>query len=129
MPYITHIEQATRENSHFRKVLYTGKHLQLVLMSIPPGASIGEEQHKVDQFIRIEEGFGRVILDGRETMLAAEDAVVIPAGTKHDVINTGKDDLKLYTIYGPPNHIDGIVHKTKADAELDEEDEAFGHSR
>ncbi|MDP3958317.1 MAG: cupin domain-containing protein [bacterium] len=129
MAYIVHIEQATRENSYFRKVLHTGKHSQLVLMSLKPGESIGEEKHTVDQFIRIEEGFGKVILDGRETSLAAEDAVVIPAGTKHNVVNTGKKELKLYTIYSPPNHIDGRIHKTKADAELDEEDEAFGHSR
>jgi mannose-6-phosphate isomerase-like protein (cupin superfamily) len=127
MSYILHIEQATKENEDFRRVLYTGPNSQLVVMSIPIGEEIGEEIHEVDQFIRIEQGFARVTLDGAPTDIEAEDAVVISAGTKHNVENIGKEDLKLYTIYSPANHIDDTVHRTKADAEADEADEAFGH--
>lgn len=127
MSYILHIEQATKENSDFRRVLHTGAHSQLVVMSIPEGGEIGEEVHKVDQFIRIEQGFARVSLDGKETDIEAEDAVIITAGTKHNIINIGQDDLKLYTIYSPANHIDQRVHRTKEEAEADEADEAFGH--
>lgn len=127
MSYILHIEQSTIENTDFRHVLHTGKHSQLVVMSIPEGGEIGEEVHEVDQFIRIEQGLARVSLDGKETDMEAEDAVVITAGTKHNVINTGKDDLKLYTVYSPANHIDQRVHRTKEEADADEEDEAFGH--
>ena len=115
--YIVHIEKETLGNNNFRKVLYTAKHTQLVLMSIPVGEDIGEETHDgVDQFIRLEAGQGKAILDGVEHSLNAEDAVVIPAGTRHNIINVGTEPLKLYTLYSPPEHKDGVVEKNKADA-------------
>lgn len=113
--YITNIETATRENTDYRRVLYTGKNSQLVLMSIAPGDEIGEETHHLDQFLRFEEGEGKVILDGVSHNVSDGFAVVIPEGTKHNVINTGNTHLKLYSIYSPPEHKDGTVHKTKAD--------------
>ncbi|MBI4128617.1 MAG: cupin domain-containing protein [Parcubacteria group bacterium] len=113
--YITNIEKVTKENSDYRRVLYTAKNSQLVLMSIKPGEEIGEEIHELDQFIRFEAGEGRMMLDGIEHMVQADDAVVIPKGTKHNVINTGSVDLKLYTIYSPPEHKDGTIHATKAE--------------
>ena len=113
--YITNIEKATKENTDYRRVLYTASHSQLVLMSIKPGGEIGEEVHKLDQFIRIEEGEGRAILDGIEHGLGADDAIVIPQGTRHNIVNTGSVDLKLYTVYSPPEHKDGTVHKKKSD--------------
>ncbi|HEY4501510.1 MAG TPA: cupin domain-containing protein [Candidatus Paceibacterota bacterium] len=119
--YINDIEQATLHNENFRQVLYTGKHSQLVVMSIEAGSEIGEETHNsVDQFLRIEAGQGKVVLDGVEHELADGFAIVVPAGAKHNIINTGKEALKLYTVYSPPNHKDGLVHKTKADADQDE---------
>lgn len=119
--FITDIEKATEENTDYRRVLYTGKNSQLVLMNLPPGEEIGEETHSLDQFIRIEEGEAKVILDGVESEMRDDYAVVVPAGTKHNVINTGKGELKLYSIYSPPEHRDGVVHKTKADASADNE--------
>lgn len=113
--YVTDIEKATRENTDYRRVLYTGKNSQLVLMSIAPGDEIGEETHHLDQFLRFEEGEGKVILDDVEHNVSDGFAVVIPEGTKHNVINTGNTHLKLYSIYSPPEHKDGTVHKTKAD--------------
>ena len=115
--YIVHIEKETLSNNDFRRVLYTAPHTQLVLMSISAGEDIGEETHDgVDQFIRIEAGQGKAILDGVEHVLNAEDAVVIPAGTQHNIVNTGAEALKLYTLYSPPEHKDGVVEATKADA-------------
>lgn len=115
--YVTNIEQASLDNSTFRTVLYTSKRTQLVLMSIPAGEDIGMEVHADhDQFIRVEQGTGTAILDGAEHALADGSAVVIPAGTQHNIVNTGKTDLKLYTIYSPPEHRDGTVHPTRADA-------------
>lgn len=114
--YITNIEKATIENTDYRRVLYTAKNSQLVLMNIQPAEEIGEEVHHLDQFIRIEEGKCKVILDDVEHTLEADYAVVIPAGTKHNVINIGENELKLYSIYSPPEHIDGTIHKTKAEA-------------
>ena len=114
--YITNIEKATAENADYRRVLYTAKNSQLVLMSLRAGEEIGEETHHLDQFIRFEEGKCKVILDGVESIMEKDYAVVIPAGTKHNVINIGETDLKLYSIYSPPEHKDGTVHKTKADA-------------
>ena len=114
--YITNIEKATAENADYRRVLYTAKNSQLVLMSLRAGEEIGEETHHLDQFIRVEEGKCKVILDGVEHVMEKDYAVVIPAGTKHNVINIGETDLKLYSIYSPPEHKDGTVHKTKADA-------------
>ena len=113
--YISNIEKATLENTDYRRVLYTAKNSQLVLMSIALGDEIGEETHHLDQFLRFEEGEGKVILDGVEHNVSDGFAVVIPQGTKHNVINTGSTHLKLYSIYSPAEHKDGTVHKTKSD--------------
>ncbi len=124
--YIKNIEEETKNNSYFRKVLYTAKNSQLVVMSLKPGEEIGEEVHELDQFIRIEEGKGVAILDGIETPVEDDVAIVIPARTKHNVINTSEEDMKLYTIYSPPEHKDGTAHITKGDAMKDEEDHFDG---
>src|SRR3989344_3746704 len=109
--YITNIEKDARENKNFRTVLYTAKNSQLVLMSIRPQEEIGEETHNLDQFIRVEAGEGLAVLDGIEHHIADGSAVVIPAGTKHNIINTSGDtEMKLYTLYSPPEHRDGTVH-------------------
>ena len=126
--YAQNIEKETLENDNFRKVIFTGEKSQLVLMSIEVGGEIGKEVHpKVDQFFRIESGKGRALLGGEEVEVGDDFAIVVPAGMEHNIINTGDTPLKLYTIYSPANHIDGRVHKTKAEADLDTEDEAFGH--
>lgn len=115
--FIGNIEQLTEQNDTFRKVLYTGHNLQLVLMAIQPGDEIGEEVHEDrDQFFRIEGGEGEVWIDDVCHKVKADDGVVVPQGAKHNVISTGQEPLRLYTIYGPPEHIDGTVHKTSADA-------------
>ena len=115
--FIDDIEDRTIANRDFRRVLYTGPHLQLVLMSLPPGEEIGEEIHDdTDQFFRIETGEGEVTIDGRTTRIESETAIVVPAGARHNIRNTGKKPLKLYSLYGPPEHEDGTVHSTKADA-------------
>ncbi len=116
--FVVSIEKETKKNTNFRRVLYTGKHSQLVLMNLKPGEEIGEETHDdVDQFFRFEEGEGKVVIDGVEHRVKDGSAVVVPAGAKHNVINTSKSaNLKLYTIYSPPEHQDGIVHRTKKDA-------------
>lgn len=117
------IEQLTLDNDHFRKVLYTSKHFQLVLMSLLPGEEIGEEIHdENDQFFRFEQGNGKCIIDGNEYAVTDGDAVIVPSGAKHNIINTGNDALKMYTIYAPPHHKDGIVRTTKKEAEENEED-------
>lgn len=121
MGYITNIEKDTLENENFRKVLYTAKNSQLVLMSLLPGEEIGEEVHELDQFLRIESGTGQAILDGETEDIEDGSAIVVPQGTKHNIINTGDEPMKLYTVYSPPNHMDGTIHKTKADAEANEE--------
>ena len=113
--YITNIEKATLENTDYRRVLYTAKNSQLVLMNLQPDDEIGQEIHHLDQFIRIEQGNGKVILDGVETEVRDDFAIVIPAGTEHNVINTGEVEMKLYTVYSPPEHKDGLVEHTKAD--------------
>jgi len=114
--YITNIEKETRENNFFRRVLFTAYYSQLVLMSLKPGEEIGEEVHGLDQFFRLEQGSGKVVLDGVEQEVADGFAVVIPAGTRHNIINTSTDkELKLYTVYSPPNHKDRTVHPTKAE--------------
>ncbi|HEY0948043.1 MAG TPA: cupin domain-containing protein [Candidatus Paceibacterota bacterium] len=120
--FITDIEKETLENENFRKVLYTASYMQLVVMSIPANEDIGEEVHGQDQFIRVEQGSGKAILDGVEHELRDDAATVIPAGTKHNIVNTGEGALKLYSIYATPHHEDGTVHKTKADAEQDHEE-------
>ena len=120
--YAENIEQLTLENENFRKVLYTGKHSQLVLMSLLPSEDIGEEVHHLDQFFRIESGVGKVILDDVEHEIKDGSAIVVPAGCKHNVINTaGTEKLKLYTIYSPAEHQDGVVRATKAEAIAQEE--------
>jgi len=124
--YISNIEEATKENENFRKVLYTGKNSQLVVMSLQPGEEIGEETHELDQFIRVEEGQGKAILDGVEHEIKDDYAVVIPAGTKHNIVNGNNGKMKLYTIYSPPEHKDGIIHQTKKDALADEDDHFDG---
>lgn len=113
--FLTQIEQETLSNTDYRRVLYTGKHSQLVLMSIAPGDEIGKETHHLDQFIRIEAGTAVVTLDGVEHAVEDNWAIVIPAGTEHNVVNTGDVPLKLYSVYSPPEHMDKTVHHTKAD--------------
>lgn len=115
----TNIEKATLENTNFRKVLYTGKHSQLVLMSLKPNEDIGMEVHADnDQFFRFETGEGKAIIDGNEYILGNGSVIIVPAGAQHNIINTsGKDELKLYTIYSPAHHQDGVVRATKAEAE------------
>lgn len=114
------IEKLTRDNSDFRRVLYSGPHSQLVLMTLPPGEEIGMEVHEEnDQFFRFEEGQGKVIIDGNEYGVSDGDAVIVPAGAQHNVINAGSGSLRLYTIYSPAHHKDGIVRATKAEAEAD----------
>ena len=120
MAYAGHIEKQTLANNYFRHVIFTGKHAQLVLMSLLPKEEIGNEVHKkVDQFFRIEGGEAKFVLrNGKEKHIAKNgDAVIVPAGTYHNVINAGTKKLKMYTIYSPPNHPDKTIHKTKADAE------------
>lgn len=119
--YIENIEKISLENTDFRRVLYTAKNCQLVIMSIAPGEDIGEETHDLDQFIRVEAGVGSAVLDGVDSVIGDGTAIIIPAGTKHNIINTGDEDLKLYTLYAPPEHKDGIVRHTKAEALLEEE--------
>lgn len=119
--YVSNIEKLSLENDNFRKVLYTDKNSQLVLMSLLPKEEIGEEIHDVDQFLRIEKGVGSAILNGVSHDLTDGSAIVVPAGTKHNIVNTGSGSMKLYTLYMPPHHRDGVVHKTKAEAEADTE--------
>jgi mannose-6-phosphate isomerase-like protein (cupin superfamily) len=120
--YVTNIENDTLENRDFRRVLYTGKNSQLVLMNLRPKKEIGEETHTLDQFIRVEAGSGAAILDGVKHQISDGSAVVIPAGTKHNIINdSDRDELKLYTLYSPPEHRDGTIHRTKTDALSHEE--------
>ena len=115
--YVTNIENDTLENQDFRRVLYTTKNTQLVLMNLRANEEIGEEIHDLDQFIRIEAGQGLALIDGGAHRLSDGSAVIIPAGTKHNVINVSDtEELKLYTLYSPPEHRDGTVHKTKSDA-------------
>jgi mannose-6-phosphate isomerase-like protein (cupin superfamily) len=119
--YVQDIENIAIKNNDFRQVLYTAKHCQLVVMSLKPKEEIGAEVHKLDQFFRVEEGSGEAVLDGVRTAIRAGFAVIVPAGTNHNIINTGSVPLKLYTLYAPPNHRDGVVHHTRADAEADKE--------
>lgn len=119
--YVADIERETLENEHFRKVLYTDPRIQLVVMALLPGEEIGLEVHPLDQFLRIEKGEGKAILDGVESDIKDGSVVIVPKGTNHNIINTSSSDmLKLYTLYAPPNHRPGTIHATKADAEADE---------
>lgn len=120
--YLANIEHLTEENANFRKVLYTGKHLQLVLMTLTPGESIGRETHAThDQFFRIEEGTGALVIDGVTRRFKDGDGIIVPAGAVHNLTNTGDAPLRLYTIYGPPNHINALVQATKSEAEASHE--------
>jgi mannose-6-phosphate isomerase-like protein (cupin superfamily) len=115
--YVENIEQLSKENNNFRKVLYTAHYSQLVLMSLLPGEEIGAEVHGLDQFLRVESGTGKAVLDGVEHPIADGSAIVVPAGTRHNIINTSATDpMKLYTVYSIPDHEDGLIHVTKADA-------------
>jgi len=126
-PYHANVAQAARDNDAFRRVIFTGDKSQLVVMSIPPGEDIGQETHAhVEQTIVCVSGTGRLSLNGVERSFGPGDVVVITPGARHDVRNVGSGPLKLYTIYVPPNHLDGRVQATKADAEADRDDEAFG---
>jgi mannose-6-phosphate isomerase-like protein (cupin superfamily) len=119
--YVQDIESIAVKNVDFRQVLYTAKNCQLVVMALKPQEGIGAEVHKLDQFFRVEEGTGEAVLNGVRTPIRAGFAVVVPAGVNHNIINTGSVPLKLYTLYAPPNHRDGVVHHTRADAEADNE--------
>ncbi len=119
--FVKNIEAMAVENKEFRRVLYTAKHCQLVLMALNPKEEIGAEVHELDQFFRVEEGTGQAVLDGVRTEIRPGFAVVVPAGANHNIINTGAGPLKLYTLYAPPNHRDGVVHHTRDQAEADNE--------
>lgn len=119
--FVQDIESLATQNDEFRKVLYTAKNCQLVLMALKPREEIGAEVHTLDQFFRVEEGSGQAVLDGVATAIRAGSAVLVPAGARHNIVNTGTEPLKLYTLYAPPNHRDGIVHHTRAEAEADTE--------
>jgi len=119
--FVQNIENVAIKNNEFRQVLYTAKHCQLVVMALKPGEEIGAEVHKLDQFFRVEAGEGDAVLDGVRTPIGTGFAVLVPAGTKHNIVNTGAAPLKLYPLYSPPNHRDGVVHHTRADAEADRE--------
>lgn len=124
--YVANIEKLSLGNDNFRKVLYTDFKSQLVIMSLLPGEEIGEEIHDVDQFLRVEKGSGKAILAGTSHDISDGSVIVVPVGTKHNIVNTGSDEMKLYTLYMPPHHRDGVVHKTKADAKVDTTDEFDG---
>lgn len=123
--YVTNIEKDSIENDNFRKVLYTSTHSQLVLMSLLPGEDIGAEIHELDQFLRVEKGEGKAVLNDIEYPIADGSAIVVPAGVKHNIINTSEVPMKLYTVYSPAEHKDGVIRKTKADAEAMENAEHF----
>ncbi len=119
--FVQDIESIAVKNDDFRRVLYTAKNCQLVVMSLKPQEEIGAEVHTLDQFFRVEEGSGEAVLDGVRTPIKAGFAVVVPAGANHNIINTGSAPLKLYTVYSPPNHRDGVVHHSRTEAEADDE--------
>lgn len=119
--FVKDIEGLAVKNDEIRRVLYTARNCQLVVMALKPKEEIGAEVHKLDQFFRMEEVSGEAVLDGVRTAIRAGFAVVVPAGTNHNIINTGNVPLKLYTLYAPPNHRDGVVHHARADAEADNE--------
>lgn len=127
--FITNIEKVALENNYFRQVLYTDTHVQLVVMSLLPGEEIGAEVHQLDQFIRVEAGEGSAVLDGVTHELKDGSAIVVPQGAMHNIINTSSEKpMKLYTVYAPPNHKDGTIHETKADADADEAEHFDGHT-
>ncbi len=129
MSYQINIVKSANENTDFRRVLFTGSKSQLVVMNIPSGGDIGEETHDhVEQTLYFQSGTGEAVLNGESTPVGPGDVVVVTPGTRHNFKNTGTEPLKIATVYAPPNHIDGRVHRTKADADADTEDEAFGHA-
>lgn len=113
--FLINIEETTKLNTDYRRVLYTTYNSQLVIMSLKPSEAIGRERHGLDQFIRLEQGRGKAIIDGEEKEIAADDALIVPAGTWHNIVNTGEEDLKLYTLYSPPEHAFDTVQPSKAD--------------
>ena len=119
--FVQNIEDIAVKNEKFRRVLYTARNCQLVVMALKPKEEIGMEVHTLDQFFRVEEGTGEAVLDGVRTVISAGFAVLVPAGANHNIVNTGSGPLKLYTLYAPPNHRDGVVHSTPAEAEADNE--------
>jgi mannose-6-phosphate isomerase-like protein (cupin superfamily) len=119
--FVRDIEALANKNRSFRQVLYTARHSQLVLMALKPKEEIGAEVHQLDQFFRVESGSGEAELDGVRTAIKEGFAVLVPAGARHNIVNTGEVPLKLYTLYAPPNHRDGVVHETRAAAEADTE--------
>ncbi len=120
--FVTNIEQESLENDYFRKVLYTDERVQLVVMTLKPSEDIGEETHSLDQFIRVEEGEGKAVLNGEEHDIRDGFAIVVPAGVRHNIINTSRSDaMRLYTLYAPPQHMTGTIHATKEEAEAAEE--------
>jgi mannose-6-phosphate isomerase-like protein (cupin superfamily) len=123
--FIADIEDRTEANRDFRHVIYTGPHLQLVLMALEPGEEIGEEIHEgTDQFFRVEDGKGEIWVDGQKTPIESDTGIVIPAGARHNIRNTGRKPLRMYTLYAPPQHADGTVHRTRAEAVAAEHAEA-----
>lgn len=127
--YIKDIVKVTKDNTYFRNVLFTGKKSQLVIMDIKPGEEVGEETHPyTEQTLFFLSGIGKAVLDEQEQEISGGDVVIVQPGVKHNFINTGKEPLKIYTLYAPANHIEGRVHKTKEEAEGDGEDEKFGHN-
>lgn len=120
--FVINLEKATEDNAYFRQVLYTAPHSQLVVMSLQPNEDIGEEVHTLDQFLRVEAGQGKAVLNGVEHEISDGSAIMVPAGVRHNIINTSDSQpMKLYTVYSPAEHKDGTVHKTKAEAEAGEE--------
>ncbi|MDP2801734.1 MAG: cupin domain-containing protein [Phreatobacter sp.] len=120
--FVDDIEKLAEENDDFRQVLYTGKYLQLVRMSLHPGEEIGDEMHKNgDQFFRVEKGKGQIVIDGKTHKIKSDDAIVVPAGSRHNLINTGDKSLKIYTLCGPPNQLDQLIQTTKAEASASKE--------
>lgn len=129
MSYQANVIQTSKANEKFREVLFTGARSQLVVMHIPPGGEIGTETHDhVEQILFFLSGTGKAILDGRESRVQSGDAVVVTPGTRHNFVNDGREPLKVYTVYSPPNHIDGRIHETKAGADADAADEEFGQA-
>lgn len=126
--YVTNIEHDTLENNDFRRVIYTAEHSQLVLMTLQPGEEIGVETHQLDQFLRIEAGTGTAILNGESVLVSDGSALVVPAGTEHNVVNSGTEPLRLYTIYSPPDHKHGTRHVTRVDALADDQDHFDGQT-
>ena len=124
--YVQNIESVSVKNENFRQVLYTAKNCQLVVMALNPKEEIGMEVHELDQFFRVEEGIGEAILDGVHKIISAGFAVLVQAGTNHNIVNTGTVPMKLYTLYSPPNHRDGVIHRTRAEAEKDDDEQFDG---